>query len=101
MAKAKADMGEKRPSQKVMVQTALTDLGDAAKPQEMQSHIKSKFGVDLPPNIISNYKSQIKRSSGLGGSGRGGVQIEDLATIRGLVSRLGAEQVKMLVDVLA
>jgi hypothetical protein len=84
-----------------MVRAALEEIGDA-KPQEMQAHIKSKFGVELPPNIISNYKSQIKRKTGMGGPGRGrraGLQVEDFETIRGLVRRLGSEQVKRLVEV--
>ena len=44
-------------------------MGADAKPLDMQAHIKSKFGVELPANIISNYKSQIKRNSS-GGGGR-------------------------------
>ena len=37
-----------------------------AGPQELQTAIKDKFHVELPNNIISNYKSVIKRE------GRGG-----------------------------
>ena len=102
VAKAsKTEGSEKKVSQMGMVRAALEEIGDA-KPQEMQVHIKSKFGVELPPNIISNYKSQIKRKIGMGGPGRGrraGLQVEDFETIRGLVKRLGSEQVKRLVEV--
>jgi hypothetical protein len=90
----------KKPSQMGMVRDALQDIGDV-KPLEMQSHIKSKHGVELPANIISNYKSQIKRKNGAG-AGRGKkqtLQIEDFEVVRKLVNRLGAEQVKRLIDV--
>jgi hypothetical protein len=86
-----------------MVQDAMEAIGNDAKPLAMQTHIKSKFGTELPANIISNYKSQIKRKNGSGvGSGRGrkaGLQVEDFETIRNLVRRLGADQVKRIVAV--
>jgi hypothetical protein len=100
VARTKGD--EKKPSQMSMVRQALQDMGGDAKPLEMQAHIKDKFDVELPANIISNYKSQIKRKEGLSGSGRGrkaGLQVEDFETIRKLVTRLGADQVKRLVEV--
>ena len=102
MAKSKSESSDKKPSQMGMVRTALQELGGDPKPLDMQAHIKSKFDVVLPPNIISNYKSQIKRRNGTIGSGRGrraGLQIEDFETIRKLVKRLGADQVRRLVEV--
>ena len=102
MARTKTEGGEKKPSQMGMVRTALQEMGGDPKPMEMQAHIKSKFGVELPTNIISNYKSQIKRKNGGGGPGRGrrgGLQVEDFETIRSLVKRLGADQVKRLIEV--
>src|SRR5262249_180416 len=106
MARPKSN-GEKKLSQKEMVRTALQEVGSNAKPQELQSHIKSKFNVDLPPNTISNYTSILKREAGAPtGRGRGrppaaALQVEDFETIRKLVTRLGAAQVKRLVDVVA
>jgi hypothetical protein len=97
---SRTEGGEKKPSQKQLVQSALDDLGRSAMPQALHEHIKTKFGVELPPNIISNYKSQIKRENG--GSGRGRrteLKIEDFETVRGLVQRLGADQVQRLVEV--
>ena len=102
MAKAKADTGEKKPSQRKMVQAALQELGMDAKPQDLQGVIMTKFNVDLPPNIISNYKSQIKRAAGVGtGRQDGSFHIEDFEAVRSLVRKLGADQVKRLVDVLS
>jgi hypothetical protein len=103
VAKAKTDTGEKKLSQRAMVQVALDELGMDAKPQALQDVIKNKFQVELSAQRISLLKSQIKKKSGLGpGRGsHGGLQIEDLAIIRRLVVRLGAAQMKQLVDVLA
>ena len=100
MAKTKSEGGEKKPSQMGMVRAALQEMGGDPKPLEMQAYIKSKFNTELPANIISNYKSQIKRKNGIAGRGRrGGLQVEDFEMIRGLVRRLGADQVKRLVEV--
>jgi hypothetical protein len=101
---SRTEGGEKKMSQMGMVRNAMEDMGGDAKPLDMQAHIKSKFGVELPANIISNYKSQIKRNSGGVGSGSGrgrkaGLKVEDFETVRGLVRRLGTDQVKRLVEV--
>jgi hypothetical protein len=99
------DTGEKKVSQKAMVQAALEHCGWDAKPSVMQGYIKDTFdGTELAPNIISNYKSQLKREGRLPGGTRtrktgASLQVEDFKMIRTLVSRLGAEQVKELVDV--
>lgn len=98
MAKAKPD-GEKKISQRAMVQAALDELGMEAKPQELQADIKTRFNRELSPQLISTLKSQIKKKGG-GRGGKGGLQLDDLATVRKLVDRLGATQVKQLVDVL-
>lgn len=103
MAKMKED-GEKKVSQKKMVQAALSHCGADAKPGAMGDYIKQTFGTTLAPNIISNYKSQIKREGGLTGSSRtrrgGGSEVlQDLKVLRSLIDRLGAQQVKELVDV--
>ena len=100
MARQKSDGGDKKPSQMGMVRIALQEMGGDPKPLEMQTVIKGKYGVELPANIISNYKSQIKRKNG-GGVGRGrrgGLQVEDIEAIRSLVRRLGAEQVKRIAE---
>ena len=102
MAKAKR---EGKITQKAMVQAAIDEKGWDAGPQELQVYIKEKYGTELAANIISNYKSVIKRATGKGGKGggrrgrKGGAQFSDLQAVRGLVDRLGADQVKKLVDV--
>ncbi len=100
---------EGKITQKGMVQAALDEKGMDAGPQELGEVIKARFNVELANNIISNYKSVIKRE-GKGGKpvakaatgakrGRkGGPQFTDFEAVRGLVSKLGADQVKKLVD---
>jgi hypothetical protein len=119
MAKAKGDSG---PTMADMVRAAIQELGASAKPTPIQEYIKSKFDKDVSKIIISNYKSTMKKKGKIGkrrgrppGSGNKqiaaapvkasaggkGIQLEDLAAVRGLVGRLGANQVRQLVDVLA
>jgi hypothetical protein len=109
MAKAKGGDGE--ASQMSLVRDALEALGYDAKPAEIDAHIKEKHGREVPKAIISSYKSLLKNKQAKGGAGKpgqrrpgggaGGIKMEDLAAVRGLVARLGAAQVKQLVDVLA
>jgi hypothetical protein len=98
--------GEKKVSQRAMVQAALEHTGWDSKPAELQTYIKETYSVELAPNIISNYKSQIKRetqspvAATRTKTSSGGLQIDDFALVRTLVTRLGANQVKQLVDVI-
>src|SRR5262249_35836436 len=109
VAKGKADGGTTIAD---MVRDALKELGNDAKPLAIQAHIKSKFGKELATQIISNYKFQLRKKTGAGPSGRGRGRgkrgaaagllndVETIRVLRGLVSKLGAAQVKELVDVL-
>ena len=108
MAKAKADDGSMNKRQ--MVQAAFEAQGDIA-PGELQAYISATYGQDLPINIISSYKSQIKKKLGLGRKNkrRGRppgvksapkavassemVNLVDLGAVNELVQRLGAEKV--------
>ncbi|MBY0460184.1 MAG: hypothetical protein K2V38_22950 [Gemmataceae bacterium] len=103
MAKTKGKI-----TQKAMVQAALDEKGWEVPPAELQTYIKDTFGVELANNIVSNYKSVIKRAGGktpAGAARRGrkpaaqaGFQFSDLEEVKTLVDRLGADQVKQLVD---
>src|SRR5262245_50847768 len=97
-------------SQRVMVQTAIQEKGWDAGPSELAAVIKEKFSTDLPNNVISNYKSNLKKEHAGGGgktSGkkrgrppgrRTGPAFADLEAMRKLVDRLGVDQVKELVN---
>jgi hypothetical protein len=87
-----------------MVLAALQEKGWDAGPRELQEVIKSKFDYNMPVNYISNYKSQLKKENGKGGGRRGrkgGPQFADLEAVRDLVDRLGAGQVRKLVEMAA
>jgi len=114
MARPKAD-GEAAAggeTQADMVRAALAELGPRAKPQAIQDHIKEKFGREVTKGIISNYKSTMKKKGlipGRRGPGRprtvvaaagGTVRMDDLEAVRGLVTRIGADQVVRLAKVL-
>ena len=105
MAKSKR---EGKVTQKSMVEAALGEKGWGASPLELQSSIRDKFGVEMPTNYISNYKSQLKSGGAKAGAKAGakrgpkpkaGVQFADLEAVQGMVNRLGADQVKKLVEV--
>ncbi len=92
-------------TQKDMVEAALNEVGWDAMPQDLQPVILEKFKTELTTQVISNYKSKLKSESGKGGKPKGrkpgrktGPQFEDLQAVRGLVDKLGADQVKKLVD---
>jgi hypothetical protein len=94
---------EGKVTQKAMVEAALQEKGWDAGPAELQPVIFEKFKVELDNNVISNYKSVLKREGGkTGGAKRGrkpNPEFADLQAVRGLVSKLGADQVKKLVEV--
>jgi hypothetical protein len=101
VAKNKADSSGEKVTQKGMVLAALQEKGWDAGPRELQEAIKSKFDYNMAVNYISNYKSQLKKENGKGGGRRGrkgGAQFSDLEAVRELVGRLGADQVRKLVE---
>lgn len=83
------------------------------KPGDIVDYAKKMFGVELTKQMASSYKAQAKaresRKSGRptvtqrsrGGSGGPVVEnglIADISVVKDLVKRLGAEQVKQIVD---
>jgi hypothetical protein len=96
MAKAKGG-----PSKMKMVEDSMRELGDAT-PKAIQAHIKQKYGADISTTMISSYKSNIRKKGG--GGGRGGadanVNVRDIALIRDLLNRIGANQVQALIKAL-
>ncbi|MBM3978709.1 MAG: hypothetical protein FJ304_00210 [Planctomycetes bacterium] len=101
-----------KPTQKAMVQAALDEKGWKVKTKELQSFIRDTFGVELKTTHISNYKSNIKKEKRKAGRAvpagakpgrkpgrKPGAVFADLEAVRAMVGRLGADQVKKLVDV--
>jgi hypothetical protein len=107
MARAKAADGE--PNQMDLVRGAMEALGAKAKPQAIQDYIKENHnGRILTKQLISNYKFHIRRKGKVvarrgrkpGAATGGTVRLDDLEVVRALVNRIGADQVKRLVEVL-
>ena len=106
--KGSADGGDKGVSKMGLVREALQQLGGEAKPKAIQEHVKAKHGVDIPPTMISSYKSTILRTdSGRSTSGRGGrgggvsVSLADVEQVQRLIDRVGANQLQQLIRVLS
>jgi hypothetical protein len=92
------------------VRRALVELGGEAKPLEIQEFLKTKFGIQMEPNMISNYKSSVKAASKsaiirspaarITTKAVGGITAEDVRAVNDLVGRIGSDQVRQLAEVL-
>jgi hypothetical protein len=94
------------------VRRALAEQGYDAMPVAIQKHIKEKFGVQMDPNMISNYKSAIKAASRsaiihapkastkVSTKAAGGLTPEDVRAVKELVGKIGSDQVRQLAEVL-
>jgi hypothetical protein len=94
------------------VKRALAELGQDAKPLELQKHIKTQFGIHMEPQHISNYKSTLK---GAGKSAlirkpvrklapaapAGGISLDDIRAVKQVIDKIGADKVRQLAEVLA
>jgi hypothetical protein len=99
------------------VRKALSSLGYDAKPPALGNFIRENFGLTIPPNMISSYKSQLKSQTRKGRRGGrrgraaagnamgkdlgGNVSLKDLHEIKTLAGRLGIAKLRKLVEVLA
>ena len=113
MAKAKMEDGGMNKRQ--IVQAAFEAKGDVG-PGELQAYISETYGKELPINIISSYKSQIKSKLGLGRKnkrrGRAAavasvpraaaasktVNLDELEAVTALVRKMGAEKLISLAN---
>jgi hypothetical protein len=108
---------------------ALRELGKNAKPADLQEHLKSRFGLDMKKDLISKYKSDIltkkhKKKKGAKtaaaepaatskpgpkpgqaaakkASNGKGILLADLMEIKGLVHRVGVDQLRALIAAFA
>jgi len=105
------------------VRKAMRELGKDAQPAKMQGFIKERFGIDMTPNHISACKGEIRRkrarkakaaaakpparAAGAArvqaprAAGTATLSIPDLKAIKALMRRVGADQLRALVDLLA
>jgi len=108
------------PSKMDAVRQALNSLGRDAKPPALDSYIREHFGMSIPHNMISSYKSQLRSKKGGKGGRRGRppasesaktmnavaeerqrVSFKDLQEVKNLAGRLGIAKLQKLVEVLA
>jgi hypothetical protein len=112
-------------TKKEAVQRGLADLGPDAKPAQLKGHIKTKYGIDMTTDHISTVKGNLRskrkgarkapaQASAARAAERKGlapapaprgnghsIGLDDIATAKGLVERIGADSLRKLIDVLA
>ncbi len=96
------------------VRRAMHQLGGDAKPLEIKIYLKREFGIDMEPNMISNYKSMIKSGgtksalirrgrpagSTAGRGSNGGFSLEEIQEVQDVAERIGPDKVRQLAAVL-
>jgi hypothetical protein len=121
MARSKAEGNGGRTNKRQAVRDAMNVLGMDAPPGAIRDHLKKEAGLDMSTNMISSYKSQIRKTAGLKGRRRrkggrraraevaatpvprapgDGISIKDLRTLREMADRLGGHRFKELLEVL-
>jgi hypothetical protein len=111
------------PTKIDLVRQAMGKLGDDAGPTQLQDYVKSKFGVSMTTDHVSNYKGKILRSQtgkrkstgkkktaakpraeaprvGATRSTTSALSLQDVETTRSLLGRIGPAQLKGLIDLL-
>jgi hypothetical protein len=101
------------------VRQAISDLGKHASPAAIQDFVKSRFQLSMTTGHISNYKSTILKGKGKrrgrpkSASGpRGkpapasrdrnvGVKVQEILSLRAMVGRVGADDLKALIDLVS
>jgi hypothetical protein len=104
------------------VRRALAELGRDAKPTVIKGWVKERYAIEMGTDHISTAKGQILREAGkkrkpaaavtqlsaaqnsAGKRQQGstnGISLDDVAAVKALVGRVGADSLKQLVDVLA
>jgi hypothetical protein len=102
--------GDRKVNKMDSVRKALDDLGVKAKPRHIQVWLRENLDLEMDTGMISSYKSSILRKQA-GASGkqpvrRGpavlqGFSLPDIEAVKALADRIGAEQLRQLIDVLA
>jgi len=106
-------------TKKEAVAKGLGVLGKAATPTQLQKHIKDSYGIDMNPNHISVEKGKILKAAGdhkrsaakptaatppaaqKPATGKEGISLRDIESVKDLVERVGAASLKKLIDVMA
>ncbi|HWG41488.1 MAG TPA: hypothetical protein VN688_01795 [Gemmataceae bacterium] len=103
------------------VRLAMDSLGYEAPPLDIQQFVKDNFGQDIPSNMVSSYKSNIRKEAGLKSkrkkrgrprkdepatavaataSSHDAVPWKDIRTIKDIAGRIGKKGLRELVELL-
>src|SRR5262249_37531317 len=105
------------------VRRAVAALGKTASAKDIQKHVKEAFGFDMTITHIYNAKSKIRakgkkkaqkpkekqpaaaagplvQAARVARQPAGGISLEDLEAVKGLLGRVGADNLKALADLL-
>jgi predicted flap endonuclease-1-like 5' DNA nuclease len=99
------------------VRQAISELGKDASPIKIQEFVKSKFKMDMTTAHVSTYKTTVLREKGkkpvaapasapapvkaAPAPAKGSaVSLSDLEAVKGLVGRVGEENLKSLIGIL-
>ncbi|HEY7157455.1 MAG TPA: hypothetical protein VH575_26105 [Gemmataceae bacterium] len=110
-------------TKKEAVAKGLGVLGKAATPSQLQKHIKDSYGIDRTPKHIGVEKGKILKAAGehnrsaakptaatppakqaaaqKPATGKEGISLRDIESVKDLVERVGATSLKKLIDVMA
>ena len=91
-------------SKRKMVEMAVGELGDVG-PKELHAHIHKQHGVDISLQMISSYKSNLKKTGSTTGNVKivvadGTIGLKDLSILTDLINRVGAAQLQSLIKML-
>jgi hypothetical protein len=104
-----AAVAEKKPNKMDAMRQVLKKLGDDAPTAVLQAELKASFGIDMTVKHISTYRADIikKRQQTKAqkpepaapqGRGNGKIDLADVLAVKSLVDRLGAEDLRTLID---
>ena len=111
----KGHVQEKLTNKAEAVRRALAKLGNKAMPAEIQSFIKSNFGVKMTTPLISVYKSKLAKTKGRPGRkpqavqgttgaapkpSEGIVTFKDLRALKEITNRIGPARMRELVGLM-
>ena len=106
---------EKLTNKAEAIRRALAKLGNRAMPAQIQSFIKSNFGVEMTTPLISVYKSKLTKTKGKPGrkpkavqgtaeampqTAAGGVTFKDLRAVKDITNRIGPARMRELVTLM-
>ena len=123
-AQAGAPAPKKGINKMEAVRQALAHFGSDATPSVMRPWIKQQFGIDMSTDHISTCKGEIRRQKAArkkqaatkpapaqppakaapvpsGKSGGGSISIADIQAVKDLVRRVGAGELRTLIDLFA